>query len=40
MGQTILREVLLQADHNTYNIGEFAILRQVMGAWRANHQLG
>jgi len=30
---TILREILLVADHNAYHIGEFAILRQVMGAW-------
>ena len=34
-GQTILREVLLVADHNAYHIGEFAILRQVMQTWPA-----
>lgn len=34
-GYTILREVLLVADHNAYHIGEFAILRQVMGSWRS-----
>ena len=34
-GQTLLREVLLVADHNAYHIGEFAILRQVMRTWRA-----
>ena len=33
-GQTILRELLLVADHNAYHIGEFAIMRQVMGTWR------
>jgi hypothetical protein len=33
-GYTILREALLIADHNAYHIGEFAILRQVMGTWR------
>jgi hypothetical protein len=33
-GQNILREVLVVADHNAYHIGEFAILRQVMGTWR------
>ena len=33
-GQTIFREILLVADHNAYHIGEFAILRQVMGTWR------
>ncbi len=32
-GQTVLREFLLVADHNAYHIGEFAILRQVMGTW-------
>jgi hypothetical protein len=30
---TIFREILLVADHNAYHIGEFAILRQVMGVW-------
>ncbi len=29
-------EVLLVADHNSYHIGEFAILRQVMGTWPGN----
>ena len=32
-GHTILREVRLLGDHNAYHIGEFAILRQVMGTW-------
>jgi hypothetical protein len=32
-GQTVLRELLLAADHNAYHIGEFAILRQVMQTW-------
>ncbi len=32
-GQTIFREMLLVADHNAYHIGEFAIMRQVMGTW-------
>ena len=35
-GYTVLREILLVADHNAYHIGEFAILRQVMGAWPAD----
>jgi len=30
---TILREILVVAEHNAYHIGEFAILRQVMGTW-------
>ena len=32
---TVLREILVVADHNAYHIGEFAILRQVMGIWPA-----
>ncbi|MBL8156013.1 MAG: DinB family protein [Anaerolineae bacterium] len=32
-GHTILREILVVADHNAYHIGEFAILRQVVGNW-------
>ncbi len=32
-GQTFLREILIVADHTAYHIGEFAILRQVMGTW-------
>ena len=33
-GYTILREALLVADHNTHHLGEFAILREVMGTWK------
>ena len=32
-GYNILREALLVADHNVHHLGEFAILRQVMGTW-------
>jgi hypothetical protein len=32
-GHTILREVRVVGDHNSYHVGEFAILRQVMGTW-------
>ncbi|MFC2030379.1 DinB family protein [Chloroflexota bacterium] len=32
-GYSILREILLVADHNAYHLGEFAILRQIMGTW-------
>lgn len=35
--QTILREILLVADHNAYHIGEFAVLRQVMQTWPPSH---
>lgn len=33
---TIFREILVVADHNAYHVGEFAILRQVMGTWPAD----
>lgn len=36
-GHTILREVRIVGDHNSYHIGEFAILRQVMGTWPRSH---
>ena len=32
-GYTILREIMVAADHNAYHIGELGILRQVMGLW-------
>jgi hypothetical protein len=32
-GYTILREVLVLADHNAYHMGEFAMMRQVMNTW-------
>jgi hypothetical protein len=32
-GHSILREIRIVAEHNAYHIGEFAILRQVMGTW-------
>jgi hypothetical protein len=34
-GHTFLREVRVVADHTAYHVGEFAILRQVMGTWPA-----
>jgi len=36
-GQNILREALVVSDHNAYHVGEFAILRQVVGIWPKNH---
>ena len=36
-GHTLLREARIDADHNAYHIGEFAILRQVMGTWPPGH---
>ncbi len=35
---TILREILLVADHTAYHVGEFGILRQVMDLWPPNHK--
>jgi DinB superfamily len=33
-GQTILREVLLVADHNAYHLGELVLVRRLLGAWK------
>jgi hypothetical protein len=35
-GHTIIREVRIVGDHNAYHVGEFAVLRQVMGTWPAD----
>lgn len=32
-GQTMLREVLLTADHNAYHLGQLILLRKMLGAW-------
>jgi DinB superfamily len=32
-GQTILREALLVADHNSYHIGQLILVRRLLGAW-------
>jgi len=32
-GQTILREVLLLADHNAYHVAQLIALRRLLGAW-------
>lgn len=32
-GQTILRELLLVIDHNSYHVGQIVALRRVLGAW-------
>jgi hypothetical protein len=34
-GHTIVRELLVVGNHNSYHVGEFASLRQVMGSWPA-----
>lgn len=33
-GQTVLREALLVADHNAYHLGQFVMLRRLLGAWK------
>jgi uncharacterized damage-inducible protein DinB len=33
-GQTLLREVLLVADHMAYHVGELIVLRRLLGAWK------
>ncbi len=32
-GQTVLRELLLVADHNAYHIGELVLTRRLLHAW-------
>ncbi|HSP94606.1 MAG TPA: DinB family protein, partial [Thermoanaerobaculia bacterium] len=32
-GQTFLREVVLLADHNAYTLGQFVVLRRLLGIW-------
>lgn len=33
-GQTILREALVLADHNAYHLGQFVLVRRLLGAWK------
>jgi hypothetical protein len=35
-GQTLLREALLMADHNAYHLGQFVLLRRLLGAWKGS----
>jgi hypothetical protein len=37
-GHTAFRELCLVGNHNSYHIGEFASLRQVMGSWPARRK--
>jgi hypothetical protein len=32
-GQTLLRELLLVADHTSYHVGQLIIVRRILGAW-------
>ena len=35
-GQTILREILLVADHNSHHVGQLILVRRALGAWPSN----
>jgi hypothetical protein len=37
-GKSVVRCAFLAIDHNAYHLGEFAILRQVMGLWPKNRK--
>ena len=37
-GHTALRGLMIIGNHNSYHVGEFASLRQVMGSWPAGHR--
>ena len=37
-GHSIAREIRIAGDHCAYHVGEFAVLRQVMGTWPADHE--
>lgn len=32
-GQTLMREALLIADHNSYHLGQLVLVRRLLGAW-------
>jgi len=33
-GQTILREALVLADHNSYHLGQLVLVRRLLGIWK------
>jgi hypothetical protein len=33
-GQTMLREILLLADHNSYHLGQLVLIRKLLGDWK------
>lgn len=37
-GHTVFRELTVVGNHNSYHLGEFASLRQVMGSWGPSHR--
>ncbi len=34
-GQTLLREVMLAADHTAYHVGQLVAVRRLLGCWRS-----
>ena len=34
-GQTIFREILVAADHNSYHLGQIVLLRKQLDAWKS-----
>src|ERR1700690_1221768 len=34
-GQTLLRQVLLAADHHAYHLGQLVLVRRALGAWQS-----
>jgi hypothetical protein len=34
--QTLLRQILLLADHSAYHLGEFVLVRRALGDWKEN----
>ena len=37
-GHTALRGLMIIGNHNSYHVGEFASLREVMGSWPPGHK--
>lgn len=35
-GQTVLRELLLVADHNSYHLGQLVLVRKLLGDWKTS----
>jgi hypothetical protein len=35
---TVVREILTAMDHSAYHLGEFALMREVMGTWGDGHR--
>ena len=35
-GQTLLREALVLADHNSYHLGQLVLLKRLLGAWKGD----